>query len=213
MHLSFTLSCHVLLPFVSSFYARLNSSLRNTTQLSLHRKDLSPRAFPNAPLQQGTRYFVKVLGRGSTRWQWGKDPPRAAAKQQSPVLVPPVPPRRGGPHWRHRAKRSAPGAAALLHAAPTAVWRRPLTATKPAVGGTFPNVPEEFEITRFPPGHKKAATVMHIRTLLPFFKCIFFVVKGRRADSKGQQRVGWREPWNNSCGSGRLYEICIQLSN
>lgn len=25
--------------------------------------------------------------------------------------------------------------------------------------------------------------------------------------------MGRRKPWNNLCGSGQLYEICIQLSN
>lgn len=37
------------------------------------------------------------------------------------------------------------------------------------------------------------------------------VVSRQKGQAEG--RVGKRKLWNNLCGSGQLYEICIQLSN
>lgn len=34
-----------------------------------------------------------------------------------------------------------------------------------------------------------------------------------RQKGQAEGRVGKRKLWNNLCGSGQLYEICIQLSN
>lgn len=62
---------------------------------------------------------------------------------------------------------------------------------------------------------KAAVTAVYISTIIPVFLMYFLWEEGAVNRQKGQAegRVGERKLWNNLCGSGQLYEICIQLSN